>query len=111
MREELARYNWSPCDVRAYTRDLGLEEAAPQIPTERILFIAGKYDRLLHARRIRELWQRWQRPPIHWYEGGHLGIFTHLRSSLQHSRDFLSGLGLVPERSRAAPETAEPLSP
>lgn len=103
MREELARYHWSPADVQAYARSLGLEEVVPRIPKEQIFFIAGKYDRLLHARRIRELWQRWQRPPIHWYEGGHLGIFTHLGSSLRHSRDFLFGLGLVPERS--APTT------
>ena len=106
MREELTRYNWSPGDVQAYTRSLGLEEMMPRIPKEQIFFIAGKYDRLLHARRIRQLWQRWQRPPIHWYEGGHLGIFTHLGSSLGHSRDFLASLGLVPERSESTSQAA-----
>lgn len=101
MRVELASHGWAPRDVDDFSRSLGLSELTPSIPTERMLFIAGKHDRLLSAHRTEELWARWDRPPIHWLDSGHLGIFTHMGESLDVSRDFLAGLGLVPERAVA----------
>ncbi len=96
MREELARFGWGPAQVDGYVSTIGLHDMAPRIPRERMLFVAGRHDRLLHAERTQALWSRWGEPPIHWYEGGHLGIFTHLPGIVRATRTFLEGIGLVP---------------
>ncbi len=94
MREELQRHGWRPEDVDAYTRSLGLNEVMPRIDRERILFVVGRYDQILSAHRCEALWRRWGEPPIHHFSGGHLGILTHMRSTLDVGRAFLDTLGL-----------------
>jgi dienelactone hydrolase len=99
MRAELARHGWGPEEVDAYIAAVGMKDLEPRIPRERMLFVAGVHDRLLAAHRTHDLWKRWGEPAIHWYDAGHLGIFTHLRGTVRVMREFLDGLGLVPEPS------------
>lgn len=95
MREELASHGWGPAEVDAYIASVGLADLTPRLPRERLLFVAGIHDRLLSAHRTHALWQRWGEPAIHWYDAGHLGIFTHLGSSVRAIRRFLEGAALV----------------
>lgn len=96
VRKELEEHGWQPSDVKAYTRSLGLHEVMPCIPKERILFVVGKYDRILRPERSEVLWQRWGRPAIHRFPAGHLGILTHIRGILDVGREFVDNLHLAP---------------
>ena len=67
-------------EKRGVTRDV-LERAfavvAPlsyplAIARERVLIVAARGDRITPPRHVELLWEHWQRPPIHWFEGGHL---------------------------------------
>jgi len=43
-------------------------------PGRRFIF-AGLADRLIHPRyQVRALWEHWQQPSIHWFEGSHIGF-------------------------------------
>jgi hypothetical protein len=100
MREELQRHGWRPEDVSAYTRSLGLDTVVPTIDRDRILYVVGTHDRILAAHRCEALWRRWGEPPIHRFAGGHLGILTHMGSTLGVARSFLDD---IRAREHAAP--------
>ncbi len=89
MRKELARHGWGPAEVDAYTRSLGLNELPPSIDRDRMLFVVGRYDRIMTTERTVDLWERWGQPSIHWFEAGHLGILTHLAGILRASKGFI----------------------
>lgn len=99
LREELQGHGWRPEDVEAYTRGLGLDEVMPCIDRERLLFVVGRYDEILSTHRCEALWRRWGEPPIHRFNGGHLGILTHMPGTLRVARGFLADLGLVETRA------------
>lgn len=107
MATELEGQGWQPTDIDDYMRSLGLIHLEPLVDPERILLIAGRHDRFLTAKRVQELWERWERPSIHWYDGGHLGIYTHMREHLRAIRSFMHTRGLHPLAEPPAPE-AEP---
>ena len=47
----------------------------PRVPQDRRFIFAGLADRLVHPRRqVGTLWEHWQQPAIHWYEGSHVGF-------------------------------------
>ena len=90
MRRELGRHGWTPADLRRFMHDVGAYRWRPLIPAERILLVAGEHDRFLRAERVKAQWELWGRPRLHWYPGGHLGIFTQASSYLPVVRDFLA---------------------
>lgn len=92
MRAELSRHGWGPQDVHTYTHSLGLNDVLPAIAPERILFVVGRYDRIMHTDRTVTLWKRWGEPPIHWFEAGHLGILTHLGGILAACKPFIAAV-------------------
>ena len=48
---------------------------APQVPRDRRFIFAGLADRLIDpGRQAQALWDHWQRPPIYWFEGSHIGF-------------------------------------
>ncbi len=64
----------------------------PRVAPEGRLILAGLSDRICTPDQVEALWQHWERPPIHWFEGSHLAPFgrrarrarleAHLRSTL-----------------------------
>jgi hypothetical protein len=47
----------------------------PQVALDRRFIFAGLADRLIHPRyQVRALWEHWQQPSIHWFEGSHIGF-------------------------------------
>ena len=64
FRRELATFGWGPEHVGDYLRELGFQELKPAIPKDRILLIAGKYDRILRPERLKALWTRWEEPVV-----------------------------------------------
>lgn len=95
MARELSRQGWAPHDVAGFMEALGLTSTGPAIPTDRILMVAGRHDRLLTAPRVEALNARWGRPRMHWYEGGHLGIYYAMPAYLPVARAWLDGTGLT----------------
>ncbi|MBK7973650.1 MAG: alpha/beta hydrolase family protein [Deltaproteobacteria bacterium] len=94
FRRELATFGWGPEHVGDYLRELGFQELKPAIPKDRILLIAGKYDRILRPERLKALWTRWEEPHLAWFEGGHVEMFRYLRGPVREMRTFIDGLGL-----------------
>lgn len=107
MRRELERHGWQPEDVYAYTHSLGLYDVSPCIPRERILFIAGLYDRILTAERTEALWERWGKPHIHWFPGGHLGILLHMRKTLAAARRHIERTTASGSAAQSEPQTQQ----
>ncbi|MCA9771474.1 MAG: alpha/beta hydrolase family protein [Myxococcales bacterium] len=94
MRDELRGYGWGPAEVDDYLASLGLKDLLPRVPLDRVLFAAGRYDRFLSAHRVEAQWDRWGRPAIHWFPGGHLGAMLHVRGVVGAMENFFDGLGL-----------------
>ena len=47
----------------------------PRVARDRRFIFAGLADRLVHPnRQVRALWEHWQQPSIHWFEGSHIGF-------------------------------------
>lgn len=81
----LARDN-EPWIMRRYDRDFALDwqlvraithvvsplAFTPRIPRERRFIYAGVADRVARPDQARALWRHWDRPDIHWFQGGHI---------------------------------------
>ncbi|MCA9773211.1 MAG: alpha/beta hydrolase family protein [Myxococcales bacterium] len=94
MRKELREYGWGPREVADFFQAVGWYDMTPVISKERILMIAGKYDRFLTPERTTELWKLWGEPPIHWFEGGHTAIVGYIFRSIAVMKRFIDGLDL-----------------
>ena len=46
---------------------------APRIPVARRHIYAGKLDQISSAHQALTLWNHWEMPDMHWFDGGHLG--------------------------------------
>jgi hypothetical protein len=64
----------------------------PKVPHEGRFIFAGRGDRLANREHARRLWEHWDRPPISWYWGSHVGylwsrqVATFLEDSLATTR-------------------------
>ena len=81
----LARDN-EPWIMRRYDRDFALDwqlvraithvvsplAFTPKIPREGRFIYAGVADRIARPDQARALWRHWNRPAIHWFQGGHV---------------------------------------
>ncbi len=74
----------------------------PAVPPERRFVYGGLADRMVDpVEQVRELWLAWGRPPIHWYDGSHLG-FANSEAVLGFVRESLAHAGLLPARQDEA---------
>jgi hypothetical protein len=81
----LARDN-EPWIMRRYDRDFALDWQLvrkithvvsplafdPHVPREGRFIYAGVADRIARPDQARALWRHWERPAIHWFQGGHI---------------------------------------
>ena len=81
----LARDN-EPWVMRRYDRDFALDwqlvraithvvsplAFTPKVPREGRFIYAGVADRIARPDQARALWRHWDRPAIHWFQGGHI---------------------------------------
>ena len=61
----------------------------PRLPKERILLIAGRYDRIMLPASVRRLWRSWGRPPIQWMNRGHYALLATNRGLMSHAIPFM----------------------
>ena len=79
----------------------------PLVAKERILLIAGRYDRIMLPASVRRLWRAWGRPPIHWMNRGHYALLATNRGLMSRAIPFMkqmtSGAGAGGGPQDAAP--------
>jgi hypothetical protein len=110
----LARDN-EPWIMRRYDRDFALDwqlvraithvvsplAFAPRVAREGRFIYAGVADRVARPDQARALWRHWDRPAIHWFQGGHIlglrdrGIQPFVKRALLET-------DLLPKRARRA---------
>ena len=81
----------------------------PRISKERVLIIAGRYDRIMLPASVRRLWRAWGRPPVRWMNRGHYALLATNRGLMSHAIPFMKRMsaGGIAGRGRqdAAPTT------
>ena len=65
---------------------------APKVPRDGRFIFAGRGDRLANPEHARRLWEHWERPPISWYWGSHIG-YLWSRQVANFLEDSLSTTG------------------
>jgi len=45
----------------------------PKVPLDRRMIIAGLGDPIIPSSQPQKLWEHWDKPRIHWFQGGHIG--------------------------------------
>ena len=66
----------------------------PRVPEEGRFVFGGVADRLVPPNQVRRLWEHWDRPPVVWYQGGHLTFELDPRVS-RGMADTLTRSGLL----------------
>ena len=61
----------------------------PRVPKERILLLAGRYDRIILPVSVRRLWNAWGRPRLLWLDRGHYGLLATNRGLMAHAIPFM----------------------
>ncbi|MCU1449467.1 MAG: hypothetical protein JWP02_1637 [Acidimicrobiales bacterium] len=82
----------------------------PKPPRERRYLFAGTGDRMSTAGQARRLWEHWDRPPMAWYPGGHVGFFWAGDIS-RFVEDALAESGLAEQGSTSRRTTAPAVLP
>ncbi len=95
-RKQLAARGVSLADLDRYWMLLGPGNWQPRITRERIMLIAGKYDPIVTPGNVGRLWERWNRPDIHWYPCGH-GTIAHFHHPVRQA--IMRFLSKTPELS------------
>lgn len=65
-----------------------------RIPSERVMIVAGRGDRIVPPEHPAALWRHWGQPRIHWFGGSHLAPFGRARVAREIG-DHLASLGIV----------------
>src|SRR6266571_5619594 len=78
----------------------------PRLPKERILLIAGRYDRIMLPASVRRLWRAWGRPRIQWMNRGHYALLATNRGLMSHAIPFMKTM--TDPGAQAAASTAGP---
>jgi pimeloyl-ACP methyl ester carboxylesterase len=80
----------------------------PRVPKERILMLAGRYDRIMLPQSVRRLWHAWGRPRLEWLDRGHYGLLATNRGLLARALPFMHDTVGRGSGSKAQPESADP---
>jgi hypothetical protein len=68
----------------------------PKVPRERILLLAGRYDRIMLPASVRRLWNAWGRPRLAWLDRGHYGLLATNRGLMARAIPFMRALTPLP---------------
>lgn len=89
MRTDLARFGWSPQEFGDFFERIGWNQLRPVVAVDRILLFGAEHDRFFDPEVLRSMWQRWERPEIHWYSTSHMGFIPHGPSAIGHMQRFV----------------------
>lgn len=79
---------------------------SPRVPRDQRLIVAGTLDQFVRpSAQAVPLWHHWDRPPLHWYHGGHVSVFWG--KGVQDAVDgTLRSAALAPSEAPVASEQA-----
>jgi hypothetical protein len=63
----------------------------PRVPKQRILLVAGRYDRIMLPVSVRRLWRAWDRPRLVWLRRGHYTLLTTNGGLMAQAIPFMRG--------------------
>ncbi|MGH0035931.1 MAG: alpha/beta hydrolase [Myxococcota bacterium] len=92
MRDDLAKFDWTPADLGAWMERLGWSDLRPVIAPERIHLFAGREDLFFSPELVTDMWKRWGEPAIQWYPCSHMGFVAHLPDATRRLRAFVEAL-------------------
>jgi pimeloyl-ACP methyl ester carboxylesterase len=61
----------------------------PAVPLDRILLIAGRYDRIMLPASVERLWRAWNRPAIRWLPRGHYTLLAAPGALMRQALPFM----------------------
>lgn len=98
MKDDLARFGIDAAHRREIFTRVTLSQAAPLLPNDRQLWVAAREDGYLKAELVEQQWNRWNKPPILWINGGHMtfplaigDIVRRMKSLPKHAGDHRVG--------------------
>jgi hypothetical protein len=105
IREDLAACGMLERDkvTRAW-RVISPGAFTPLVPRERILLLAGRYDRIMLPASARRLWRAWGRPRLLWLRRGHYTLLATNRDLMAAAIPFMR------QRAEQADQAAGPVS-
>ena len=62
---------------------------APALPRDRVLMVAGRYDRIMLPGSVERLWRAWGRPEIRWLPRGHYTLLASPSALMRHALPFI----------------------
>jgi hypothetical protein len=73
----------------------------PRVPRDRILLVAGRYDRIMLPVSVRRLWRAWDRPRLVWLNRGHYTLLATNGGLMARALPFIRAcLDAAPARGR-----------
>jgi hypothetical protein len=106
---ELRERGLTPELFRQVFRPISPLVLEPKVAPEGRAIFGGVADRLVPPEQVLALYEHWGRPPMAWYQGGHLTFMREpgVRSLIE---DTLRRVGLVPAHPSTAPGGIQPLA-
>ncbi len=90
MKSDLERFGVHEAERRQIFQRLGFDTAEPLLPPSKQLWVEAREDAHIDPDLVREQWNAWGRPPIHWIPGGHMTFPLHLPEITRAMKDFLT---------------------
>ena len=75
----------------------------PRVPLDRILLIAGRYDRIMLPASVRRLHKSWGKPRLDWLDRGHYGLLAANRGLMSRAVRFMRERTAAIDPKAAAP--------
>jgi hypothetical protein len=89
-KRDLERWGIHEAERREIFRRVGFDSAVPLLGPERQLWVEAREDAHIDPALVRQQWEAWGRPHLHWIEGGHMTFPAHLPEITAKMRDFLA---------------------
>jgi hypothetical protein len=90
VREDLSQSGLSDAQrLEALWGTISPSRWRPALPKDRILLVAGLYDRIMLPGSVERLWRAWGRPDVRWLPRGHYTLLATPGALMRHSLPFI----------------------
>jgi pimeloyl-ACP methyl ester carboxylesterase len=89
VKRDLERWGVHESERRRIFERLGLDSASPVLSPSKQLWIEAREDGHIDPALVKEQWEAWGRPNLHWIPGGHMTFPLHLAEITRVMKDFI----------------------
>ena len=90
VREDLSRSDLLDREkLETFWGTISPSRWAPALPRDRVLLVAGRYDRIMLPGSVERLWRAWGRPEIRWLPRGHYTLLATPGALMRHTLPFI----------------------